>query len=273
MILKTLIENKSVSSNFKSKHGISFYIETENHKILFDLGKNGLFLENARKMGINISDIDTVIISHGHVDHGGALKLFLENNHFAKVYIRDNAFDKHYVTLLGLKISVGIDSSLKNHPQVFLTGKRLVLDEDLTLFSDVETKECLSTSNNTLFAKVGKSIEMDDFSHEQSLIISENEKFILIAGCSHAGIINIKNKAENILNAKINCVVGGFHLYNPISKKIESNTLIQEISERLNDNSTSYYTCHCTGEKAFNKMKKVLGERLSYLSTGSKIEV
>ncbi|MGL5378547.1 MBL fold metallo-hydrolase [Clostridium sp.] len=273
MILKTLVENKSVSSDFKNKHGICFYIETNNHKILFDLGKNGLFLENANKMGIDISDIDTVIISHGHVDHGGALKLFLEKNHSAKVYIRENAFDKHYTTLLGLKINVGIDSSLKNHPQVVLTEKRMVLDKELTLFSDVETKECLSTSNNTLFAKVGNGILMDDFSHEQSLIISENKKLMLIAGCSHAGIINIKNKAERIVNDRLDCIVGGFHLYNPISKRTESNTLIQEIAERLNNNFTYYYTCHCTGEKAFNKMKEVLSEQLSYLSTGSEIEV
>lgn len=273
MILKTLVENTSVSSDFKNKHGLCFYIETDNHKILFDLGKNGLFLENAKKMGIDISDIDTVIISHGHIDHGGALKLFLENNHSAKVYIRDNAFYKHYTKFLGFKIDVGIDSSLKNHPQVVLTKKRMVIDDELILFSDVDTRECIPTSNNTLFSKTGKSTSIDDFSHEQSLIILEIEKLILIAGCSHAGIINIKNKAEHIVNNKITCVVGGFHLYNPISKRTESNALIQEIAERLNDNSTCYYTCHCTGEKAFYKMKEVLSERLIYLSTGSKMEV
>ncbi len=80
-----------------------FYIETNSHKILFDLGKNGLFIENAEKMGVNISDIDIVVISHGHIDHGGALKLFLEKNNSAKVYIRDNAFDKHYIKFLGTR--------------------------------------------------------------------------------------------------------------------------------------------------------------------------
>lgn len=273
MILKTLVENTSISAYYKNKHGICFYIETDNHKILFDLGKNGLFLENARKMGVDISDIDTVIISHGHVDHGGALNLFLKNNSKAKVYIRNNAFDKHYTTLLGLKIDVGIDSSLKHHPQVVLTGSKLVLDDELTLFSDVENKECPAESNNKLFVKRGEDISIDDFSHEQSLIISENGKLILITGCSHAGIINIKNKAEHLKNDKIAYVIGGFHLYNPISRITEIKELIQEIADRLNDNSTYYYTCHCTGEKAFNKMKEVLSERLDYLYTGSKIEI
>lgn len=272
MILKTLVENTSVSSTYKHKHGMCFYIETNSHKILFDLGKNGLFIENAEKMGINISDIDIVVISHGHMDHGGALKLFLEKNNSAKVYIRDNAFDKHYTKFLGLKIDVGIDSSLKYHPQVVLTGKRMVLDDELTLFSDVETRECYSTSNNALYTGVGKNVYVDDFSHEQSLIISENEKLILVAGCSHAGIINIKNKAEQIVNDKISYVVSGFHLYNPVSKRRESNSLVQEIAEKLNDNYTHYYTCHCTGQKAFYKMKEILCERLTYLSTGSEVE-
>ncbi|WP_404989193.1 MBL fold metallo-hydrolase [Clostridium culturomicium] len=114
---------------------------------------------------------------------------------------------------------------------------------------------------------------MMDFSHEQSLIISEKGKQILVAGCSHTGIINIKNKAEEIVNNKISYIVAGFHLYNPVSRKVESNTLIQEIAERLKDNSTYYYTFHCTGKKAFYKMKEVLSERLTYLSTGSEIEI
>ncbi|WP_404989192.1 MBL fold metallo-hydrolase [Clostridium culturomicium] len=163
MILKTLVENTSVSSDYKHKHGMCFYIETDSHKILFDLGKNGLFLENAEKMGVNISEIDIVIISHGHVDHGGALQIFLENNHSAKVYIRDNAFDKHYTKLLGFNIDVGLDSSLKYHPQVVLTGDTMGVDHGLTLFSNVETRECYSTSNNALFAKMGKNILVDGF--------------------------------------------------------------------------------------------------------------
>ncbi len=113
----------------------------------------------------------------------------------------------------------------------------------------------------------------DDFSHEQSLIISEDGKLILVAGCSHAGIINIKGKAEQIVNDKISYVIAGFHLYNPVSKRTESNALIQEIAERLNNNFTHYYTCHCTGKKAFHKMKQILFGRLTYLSTGSEIEV
>ena len=138
MKVKVLVENTSVSSKYRSKHGLCLYIQTAKHKILFDLGPNGLFLENARKMGVNISEIDTVIISHGHVDHAGALSLFLQNNHSAKIYIRESAFDRHYTKVLGLPFSVGLDRSLKENKQIIFTDSVEVIDEELTLFSDVQ---------------------------------------------------------------------------------------------------------------------------------------
>lgn len=273
MILKTLVENTSSSREYKSKHGICFYIETSMHKILFDLGKDGLFLENAKKMGIDIKEIDTVIISHGHTDHGGALALFLENNNMAKVYVRENAFDEHYTKVLGLKINVGIDDKLKHHQQIILTGENTNIDKELLIFSGVKERELYSSANNKLFMKKDDIFEVDDFSHEQSLIIDEGGHKILVAGCSHSGIVNIKNKAEEIINQKLTHVISGFHLYNPISNKRESDILVREIGDRLKDDETYYYTCHCTGDNAFNILKETLGNRLMYLSTGSVLEI
>lgn len=83
----SLVENTSSSLELKSKYGLSIYIETDKHKILFDLGPNELFLENAQKLGVNMKMIDTVVISHGHADHGGALAKFMEINHTARIYI------------------------------------------------------------------------------------------------------------------------------------------------------------------------------------------
>lgn len=77
MIIKTLVENTAVSTEYLKRNGLSFYIETKQHKILFDLGPDESFLLNAKKLQVDISDIDTVIISHGHSDHGGALRTFL----------------------------------------------------------------------------------------------------------------------------------------------------------------------------------------------------
>ena len=273
MNVKVLVENTSISSKYKSKHGLCLYIQTTKHKILFDLGPNGLFLENACKMGVNIADVDTVVISHGHVDHAGALSLFLQNNHFAKIYIRESAFDRHYTKVLGLPFSVGLDRSLRDNKQIIFTDSIEVIDDELTLFSDVQSRELTSSSNLALLAEINGKKQIDNFTHEQNLLITEGDNAVLFAGCAHAGIVNIKTRAEQLTNGKPLKIIGGFHLYNPISKKHESEELIDKIAERLHDGETCYYTCHCTGQWAYFMMKEKLQDSLQHLSTGEVIEI
>lgn len=273
MILKTLVENTSIASKYKSKHGICFYIETKSHKILFDLGQNDLFLKNAIKMGVNVAEIDTVIISHGHIDHAGALKVFLENNQNAKIYIRESAFDRHFTKIMGLSVNVGINAMLTHHPQVVLTKEMTMIDDELMLFSDVTARDLYSHANNALFVENNAERNLDDFNHEQNLIVSDENKYILIGGCSHVGIINIKSKAEEIIGGLLNYVIAGFHLYNPVTRKYENNMLINEIGKRLNNGFTCYYTCHCTGKKAYSQLKKILTYKIGYLSTGSRLDI
>lgn len=273
MILKTLVENTSISRELKSRHGLSFYIETNGRKLLFDLGPNALFLENAEKMGVPIPEIDTVILSHGHMDHGGGLPFFLEKNHTARVYIRENAFQKHFSKNFGFTVPVGIDEALKQHPQIFLTHARAYMDEHMLLFSDVATRDFWSSSNGALYMEKYGRLIPDSFSHEQSLILREGENTILISGCSHCGIVNIKRKAERIIGKPLTHVIGGFHLYNPISRQREKRSLVQQIGSVLQEGNTCYYTCHCTGRSAYSCLKKELGERLHPLSTGSVLEI
>lgn len=77
MRIISLVEN-TARAELKAKHGLSLYIETDNHRILFDLGPDKTLYANAKKRNIDLTKVDTVIISHGHADHGGALKDFFE---------------------------------------------------------------------------------------------------------------------------------------------------------------------------------------------------
>ena len=88
MRIVPLVEN-TTKSELKAKHGLSLYIETKLHKILFDLGSDNTLFENAVKRNIDISKVDTVIISHGHFDHGGALKKFLDVNSSANILYKN----------------------------------------------------------------------------------------------------------------------------------------------------------------------------------------
>jgi len=95
----TLIENSPGEHlALKTEHGISFYIEKENHTIIFDTGQSGAFIQNARKLGINLEDIEMVAISHGHYDHSGGLRHLVDSVHPFELVVGKGFFNKKYAT-------------------------------------------------------------------------------------------------------------------------------------------------------------------------------
>ena len=262
MKITALVDNQS-NSELKAKHGLCLYIQTKKHTILFDVGNDNTLFENAKMRGIDISQVDIVIISHGHIDHGGALSKFLEINSRAKIYIQRQAFQPHYNKLLFLKINIGINQKLENHSQINLIDGDYQIDEELRLFTVKSTEKCYSPMNDSLYEKNKK----DEFSHEQNLIIQENQT-ALIMGCGHTGIVNILNKAEGY----VELCVGGYHLFNPITRKTASIKLLDHIIKELEKyKDIQFYTCHCTGMKAFTYLSQQMNN-LSYLSCGQTID-
>ena len=80
MNITSLLENTTAHSDVAVEHGLSLYIETEQHKLLFDMGQTNLFAKNAVVLGVDLSSVDIAVLSHGHYDHGGGLLTFLEQN-------------------------------------------------------------------------------------------------------------------------------------------------------------------------------------------------
>lgn len=274
MIIKTLVENTAISEEFNSEHGLSLYIETKKHKLLFDLGQSDLFIENAKKMGIDLSEIDLVIISHGHYDHGGGLKAFLTVNSKAKIYLNNKVFDKHYANKPnGEKTFIGLDRELLPNDRFIFVGDHLDIDEELELFSNVKAKKLYPTGNKDLFMEEDGSLALDDFVHEQNLIIRENGKTLLIAGCAHNGIVNIIDHYSMLKNGLPDYVIGGFHLYNRSRDKSEDPAIVSQIGEYLKDTGSKYYTGHCTGIAPYKKLKEIIGDRVEYLATGSELSI
>ena len=268
-----LLENTTESSKLKCKHGLSLYAETEKHKILFDMGPNDFFLRNAEALGVDIADIDIAVISHGHVDHCGGLKYFLEKNQKAKIYIRPQALEAHYVKVLGIPFYAGIDRALLSADRFVFVDDIQVIDNEITLFSNVSGQFPLPRSDGNLFVKRNGRLVPDDFCHEQNLMITSGDNRVLICGCAHAGIVNIARRAKTLAGNDPKAVIGGMHLYEPTKKRYESDSYMDRVAAALAEIKSSYYTCHCTGEKAYEKMKARLGARLTYLRTGSALRI
>jgi 7,8-dihydropterin-6-yl-methyl-4-(beta-D-ribofuranosyl)aminobenzene 5'-phosphate synthase len=274
LIITTLIENTTLSREYKKKHGLCLHIKTKEHSILFDLGPDDTFIENAIKLNISISNVDIVVISHGHKDHGGGLEEFLNHNTKAKIYINENAFDSYYTSIMKYgKYYVGLNNNLRHNNRIILTKDNYSIDSDMYLLSDVKANNLIPRSNESLLKKEGTKYIKDNFIHEQNLILKEEDKYILIAGCSHRGITNIIEKAEKVIGKNLDIVIGGFHLFNPVSKKSESYDFIKSIGANLSTRDTTFYTLHCTGIKSFEILSQTLKNQIRYLSTGQVIEI
>ncbi|MGH4137113.1 MBL fold metallo-hydrolase [Clostridium sp.] len=270
----TLFENRTISKDYKCKHGLSLYIETSNHKILFDTGTDQSFAYNASKLGVKLEEIDIAVISHGHYDHGGGLETFLKLNSKAEIYIGKGAFDSHLVKLFGvIKYNIGLKKELINNRFVFV-DRIMKIDDELTLLGDVKGNKLQPKGNDRLLKKfTNNSIGKDDFEHEINLLINEDRKYSLFCGCAHKGIINIIERAKELIDNNLDTVVGGFHLMRTNTKSSNSKVFLDDLSVNLiNNNVNKYYTCHCTGEQAYRYLSNTMSN-LNELKTGMIIEV
>ncbi len=272
MIIKTLAENTSISRNFDNEHGLSLYIETGTSKILFDVGASGLFLENAEKLGVSVADIDFLVISHGHYDHGGGLGIFLQKNSTADVFIHEQAFGGHYAQRANNDLEyIGLDRDLRRNSQIVFTSDNFIISEKIQLYSDVDKKELEPSLNSNLFIKRDGQVVNDIFIHEQNIIIDEGDNMFLLTGCAHNGIINIVEHFYKLRGSMPDYIVGGFHLSGRSGD--ETPDVIDRIGRYLADTKAKCYTCHCTGIGPYNRLKAIMGDNIEYLSAGSKISI
>lgn len=271
----TLFENRTISKEYKNKHGLSLYIETSKHKILFDTGTDDTFALNAYKLGVKLEDIDIAVISHGHYDHGGGLETFLKLNNKAKIYIGKGAFDKHLIKLFGIiKYSIGLKKDLNNNNRFVLVDEMMKIDDELILFGNVKGDKLILKGNDKLLKEYSDGLaKKDDFEHEINLLINEKDKYTLFCGCAHKGIINIIERAKSIIDSNVTTVIGGFHLLGMNVNNLNTKEFLNELSMLLdNNNVEKYYTCHCTGEKAYSYLSQKMS-KLKEIKTGTVIEV
>jgi 7,8-dihydropterin-6-yl-methyl-4-(beta-D-ribofuranosyl)aminobenzene 5'-phosphate synthase len=273
MLIKTLVENTAISKDFDSEHGLSLYIETKKHKVLFDVGASGLFLQNAKKLDVNIADIDFLVISHGHYDHGGGLKTFLAENTKAEVFLHRLAFEKHYAVRPNKALDyIGLDENLKQNKRIVFTSDRFFISGGLQVFSNVIQREPSPKSNSGLLTEHKEQTADDTFAHEQNLVVEEDGKTLLVTGCAHNGIINILEHFHTLKGRMPDYVIGGFHLSSRSGGNEDSDT-IDRIAKHLLGTKAKFYTCHCTGIEAYEKLKLAMGDSIDYLSAGGVITI
>ncbi len=274
MRITALVENTSVRDELGSEHGLSLFIETTTHTILFDSGVTDLFAKNARLLGVDLSSVDIAFLSHAHYDHGGGLKTFIALNNHAKIHVGETAFNGYYANETDSpKRYIGIDPSLADSGRFIRVGNRLKVDDELELISGVQCLRLNPTGNRDILKKIGDDYVRDDFTHEVNLVIREKGQTVMITGCAHCGIVNILEHLEREAGIVPDVVVGGFHLSNPGQGGSEEPEIVDEIAAFLKSRKTKYYTCHCTGLQSYQRLKADMGDAIDYLSGGRTIEI
>ena len=276
MKIINLIENTEGSTGCASAHGLSFFIETTKHKLLVDLGPSDETLSNAEKLGVDLAQVDIVILSHGHYDHSGGIMAFSKINPHAVIYMQESAKDDYFADDGEIEGEeryryIGIDKDIVNLPQVRTIKGDHFIDDELKLFTIKERSHKIPFTNARLLIKKEGEYFRDDFGHEHYLVISEDDKKILVSGCAHNGILSILDAYKDKYGACPDAVISGFHLMKKTEYTHEEQSEVEDIGRELKKYPTTFFTCHYTGEPAYDIMKTVMGEQLRYVHSGDEV--
>ena len=271
MRLTVLVDNNTfIDQYLVGEPAVSYYIEAEGKKILFDTGYSDVFLFNANKLGVDLTSIDMLVLSHGHPDHSWGLA------HLLRLFSEARAGGKMtHRPVLVAHPQVFAQRSYQGDPQIGsllqpkdlepffdiqLSQDPLKLTENLTFLGEIERGNNFEAQESLGELTIDGQKTPDWVMDDSALAYRGSDGLVVITGCSHAGICNIVEQARRISGQeKVLDIIGGFHLLNPSASQL--NGTVDYLAQLK---PAQVHACHCTD--LYSKM--ALGKKVNIREVG-----
>jgi 7,8-dihydropterin-6-yl-methyl-4-(beta-D-ribofuranosyl)aminobenzene 5'-phosphate synthase len=270
-VIKVLVENTTPRSPLLGEYGFSAQVLVDQHNILFDTGSQAALFSNSAALGVDLSQVQDIIISHGHYDHTGAVLPFLEKYGGRNIYAHPGIFAHRLVDLPGGKqLDIGcrftkeeaarmgarvipIDGFTEIYPGVYLTGEI----PRVTEYEDV--------GGNFVYEKEGQFYP-DLLPDDMALLIDHREGLIILSGCSHSGMINTLDYCrQQTGRTRVLAYIGGTHLMTASPLRLE-----KTIEALKSYEVEKLIVGHCTGFYAAAQLYNRLGgQRVIKMEVGA----
>jgi 7,8-dihydropterin-6-yl-methyl-4-(beta-D-ribofuranosyl)aminobenzene 5'-phosphate synthase len=261
MRLTILVDNQA-SQQLGGEWGLSILLEADGRKILLDTGASGLFRENAARLSLPLTDLDYLVLSHGHSDHTWGLPDLIRDYLAGQISVaqrprlvahplvaapkfRDNG------TEFGLWFA---EATLARHFRTNFSRAPQWLTENLLFLGEIPRRNSFEGQS-----PLGKVVQPDGLTpdfllDDTALVYRSPDGLIIITGCSHSGICNIIEQAQELCGeGRIADIVGGFHLLNTDSVRLAETT---NFFKKLNPGHL--HPCHCTDFAAKAALQPVI---------------
>lgn len=242
MKLTVLSDNNTIIDRyFVGEPGVSYYIECGDKKILFDVGYSDVYIQNAQKLGIDLSELDVLVLSHAHDDHTGGLTVFPRQKKKPVLVAHPLIFEPRQ----SREMEIGVPLSVSEAEELFdlrLTDKPCEIAPSLFYLGEIERTNDFENKNPVGYRTHNENVIPDFLPDDSALVYVGSEGLSIITGCSHSGICNIIEYAKKVTGeSTVHSVIGGFHLRDPKSAQVS-----RTVDYFAKTEGIDLYPCHCT---------------------------
>lgn len=246
-----LSDNSTGTSNTRAEHGLAFWVETEDHCLLFDTGQGLVLEDNARVLDVDLEAVDTVVLSHGHYDHTGGLPVLVQRAEAElRVFAHPDAYCPKYKRTVSGTRYIGIPpasrealSCLKYESVATSSATEVV--PGIWATGEIPRSHPQEAATEGFCTDVEGLVD-DPLLDDQALFIDTPQGTVVLLGCAHAGLINTLDHIKRLTQDRpIHAVLGGTHLRSATHSRID-----WTLEELKYFNLQRLAAMHCTGPQA-----------------------